>query len=93
MKGFGDTRDDIPAILELVEMGVLSLQDAVATMTCNPARLIGKRTGNDWWTEKVGHLGKDALANVTIINHNIKSVAYTIVNGEVVGFENRTEHI
>ncbi|NLW22210.1 MAG: amidohydrolase family protein [Tissierellia bacterium] len=89
MKGFGDTRDNIPAILELVEMGVLSLSDSVATMTYNPARLIAERTGNDWWTEKVGHLGKGALANVTVIKRETKSAVYTIVNGEIVGFESR----
>lgn len=89
MKGFGDTRDNIPAILELVEMGVLSLSDSIATMTSNPARLIAERTGNNWWMEKIGHLGKGALANVTVINTNVKFAAYTIVNGEIVGFEDR----
>lgn len=89
MKGFGDTRDNIPVILELAEMGVLSLSNSIATMTSNPARLIAERTGNNWWIEKVGHLGKGALANVTVINSNVKSAAYTIVNGEIVGFESR----
>ena len=37
MKGFGDTRDNLPAILELAENGVLPLSRAVATMTKNPA--------------------------------------------------------
>lgn len=90
MKGFGDTRDNIPAILELAEMGILSLSKSVATMTCNPARLIGERTGNAWWTEKIGHLGKGALANITVINRDVKSMVYTIVNGEVVGFAQRS---
>src|SRR5699024_5449907 len=76
-------------ILELVELGVLSLSDSVATMTYNPARLIEKRTGNEWWTEKIGHLGKGALANITVIDKNTKSMIYTMVNGKVVGFENR----
>lgn len=89
MKGFGDTKDNIPAMLELVEMGVLSLSESIATMTANPARLIGKRTGNDWWTTKIGHLGKSALANVTIINRKDKEARYTIVNGEIVAFEGR----
>lgn len=89
MKGFGDTRDNVPAILELAEMGILTLVDSVATMTMNPAKLIADRTGNSWWTEKIGHLGKGALANVTVINRNVKSVVYTIVNGEIVAFENR----
>jgi len=66
MKGFGDTRDNIPALLELAETGILSLSD-IATMTCNPAHLIAERTGNNWWKEKVGHLGIGALANITVI--------------------------
>ncbi len=89
MKGFGDTRDDIPCIIELAEMGVLSLSDAVACMTKNPAELFAERTGNSWWTEKVGHLGKGALANVTVIDKDDKMATYTIVNGQIVSFENR----
>lgn len=89
MKGFGDTRDNIPAIIELAQAGVLSLSDAVATMTCNPAELIAKRTANDWWTKKVGHLGAGALANVTVVDKADKLATYTIVNGEIVSFENR----
>lgn len=89
MKGFGDTRDNIPAILELEEKGVLSLKDSVATMTSNPTKLIAEKTGNNWWTEKVGHLGKGALANITVINREVKSMVFTIVNGEVVGFAQR----
>lgn len=89
MKGFGDTRDNIPAIIELAQAGVLSLSEAVATMTCNPAELIAKRTANDWWTKKVGHLGAGALANVTVVDKADKLATYTIVNGEIVSFENR----
>ncbi len=89
MKGFGDTRDNIPAILELADMGVLTLSQSVAAMTCNPAELIAKRTANDWWTEKTGHLGAGALANVTIVDEADKLATYTIVNGEIVSFENR----
>lgn len=89
MKGFGDTRDNIPALLELAEMGILSLSDSIATMTCNPGKLIAKRTGNDWWTKEVGHLGKGALANVTVIDKDDKLATCTIVNGEIVAFENR----
>jgi predicted amidohydrolase len=89
MKGFGDTRDNIPAILELVEMGVLTLKKSVATMTCNPAKLIAQRTGNTWWSNEVGHLGVGALANVTVIDKDDKLATYTIVNGEIVSFENR----
>lgn len=89
MKGFGDTRDNIPALLELAEEGVLSLSDSIATMTKNPTKLLSKITKNDWWTEKVGHLGKGALANITVIDENDKLATYTIVNGEIVSFENR----
>jgi len=89
MKGFGDTRDNIPAMIELVNKGVLSLKDSIATMTCNPVELIAEKTNNNWWTEKVGHLGVGALANVTVINRNTKTATYTIVNGEIVSFESR----
>lgn len=89
MKGFGDTRDDIPCIIELAENGILSLSDAVACMTQNPASLIAKRTGNNWWAEKVGHLGVGALGNVTVIDKADKLATYTIVNGQIVSFENR----
>lgn len=89
MKGFGDTRDNIPALLEIAEAGILSLSDSIATMTCNPTRFIAERTKNDWWTKEVGHLGVGALANVTIIDKDDKLATYTIVNGEVVSFENR----
>ncbi len=89
MKGFGDCRDNIPCILELVEKKVLSLSDAVATMTCNPAKLFYKRTGVAWWDEKVGHLGVGALANITVIDRSNKSMMYTICNGEITGFEKR----
>lgn len=89
MKGFGDTRDNIPCLLELAEMGVLSLSQSVATMTANPARLIAKLTGNDWWVKEVGHLGKGALANITVVDEQDKLATYTIVNGVIVAFENR----
>ena len=89
MKGFGDTRDNIPTILELAEMGVLSLSDAVATMTSNPAELIAKRTFNSFWTERMGHLGVGALANITVIDKEDKQATYTIVNGRIVSFEGR----
>jgi len=89
MKGFGDTRDNIPCLIELSEMGVLSLSEAVACMTCNPVALLAKRTGNSWWAEAVGHLGPGALANVTVIDRDDKLATCTIVNGELAAFENR----
>lgn len=89
MKGFGDTRDNIPAILELAEMGILSLSDAIATMTCNPVKLIAERTNNVWWKNNIGNLGVGALANITIIDSSKKLAEYTIVNGNIVSFEKR----
>lgn len=89
MKGFGDTRDNIPAILELAQDGVLDLSRSVATMTANPARLLGRITRNDWWSKAVGHLGKGALGNVAIVDPHDKLATYTIVNGTIVSFENR----
>ena len=89
MKGFGDTRDNIPALIELSQQGVLTRSKAIATMTANPARLIAEKTGNEWWTEKMGHLGIGALGNVTVIDERDKLATYTIVNGEMVSFENR----
>ena len=89
MKGFGDTRDNIPAILELAQMGVLSLMESVATMTINPANLVAKLVDNTFWNQKLGHLGVGALANVTVISESDKLATYTLVNGQIVAFENR----
>lgn len=89
MKGFGDTRDNIPAILELVKMGVLSLSKAVATMTFNPAKLLAERNENPWWQEKMGNLAKGSPANITVIDKNDALATYTIVNGTITSFENR----
>src|SRR5699024_4116063 len=87
MKGFGDTRDNIPALLELADQGVLSLKDSIATMSSNVAELWGNITKNEWWQEKVGHLGRNALANITVIDKASKSAALTFVNGKIVSFE------
>ena len=89
MKGFGDTRDNIPCILELADMGILSLSSAVATMTCNPAKLIGRLTNQDWWTREAGHLGRGARANVTVVDKDDMLPTYTFVNGVMAGMENR----
>lgn len=89
MKGFGDTRDDIPAILELAEMEVLTIEQAVASMTSAPAELLAQRTANDWWTRRTGNLGVGALANITVVDRKDKSAVYTIVNGEIASFEGR----
>ena len=89
MKGFGDTRDNIPAILELAEDGVLSLSGAVATMTANPAKLLAARTGSDWWQRETGHLGAGALANITVVDKAAKRAVITLVNGQIAAVEGR----
>jgi len=89
MKGFGDTRDNVPAILELAEMGVLSLSEAVATMTANPVKLIAKLHHEEWWTKELGHLGVGARANITVVDRDDKLPTYTFVNGTMAVFENR----
>lgn len=89
MKGFGDTRDNIPCILELIEMGILPLSKAVATMTTNPVRLLGKLTRESWWEEKLGNLGIGSCANITVVDPNTKRAIYTFVNGQLAGFESR----
>lgn len=88
MKGFGDTRDDIPAILEAAGRGVPLLR-AVAAMTANPCRLIARSTGNRWWTDRMGRLGRGALANVTVVSPPEKRAVYTLVNGRLAAFEGR----
>ncbi len=89
MKGFGDTRDNVPALFELVDLGVLDMSRSIATMTCNPAARIAKLTNNPWWSEKIGNLGVGALGNVTIINPLTRLPLYVLVNGEIVSFEGR----
>ena len=89
MKGFGDTRDNIPAILELSEKKVVSLRESVAMMTINPLSLLVERTGQDWWLKELGLIMPGYRANITIIDPLRRCSAYTIVNGKVVAFEGR----
>jgi dihydroorotase len=89
MKGFGDTRDNVPAILELSEQGVLTLPQAVATMTSNVALLIGRLTHEEWWTRELGHLATGARANVTVVDPLDKHNTFTFVNGAMAAMENR----
>lgn len=89
MKGFGDTRDNIPCILELTEAGVLKRMDAVALMTSNPAELLAERTGNEEWRKCFGHAGKGAYANLTVVSPGVKRAAYVFTNGKLVSFESR----
>lgn len=88
MKGFGDTRDNIPCLIELMEDQVLSPADAVAAMTANPAELLYKRTGNEDW-KRYGNLSEGAYANLTIVDKEDKLAVYTITNGIITSFENR----
>ena len=87
MKGFGSTTDNLPCIFTLARLGVLSLPDAVATMTCNPAKLLSERTGNSFFIEALGHLGEGALANITVADPLSHAAVYTIVNGQPVAFD------
>jgi len=89
MKGFGDTREHVPCLVELVENGILPLSKAIATLTANPVKYAAKVTREDWWTKELGHLGVGARANVTIIDKYDKLATYTICNGQITGFENR----
>lgn len=89
MKGFGDTRDNIPCILELVEEGVLDKSAAVAAMTSNPCRYLAEVTGCDEWKCKYGTLREGAYANILIVDTENKRASYTITNGEPVSFEGR----
>ena len=89
MKGFGDSRDNVPCILELAQMGVLSLSQAVALMTINPLRLIGHLTRQPWWYNELGHLGPGARANITVVDPQTRRAVYTFVNGTLTAFEGR----
>ncbi len=89
MKGFGDTRDNVPAILELAEQGVLSPSRSVATMTSNAAGLMANLTHQDWWTNELGHLGEGARANITVVDPLDKLPTFVFVNGMMAAMENR----
>lgn len=89
MKGFGDTRDNVPALLELVELGVLDLPRSVATMTANVAALMARLTRQEWWTNELGHLGEGARANVTVVDPLDKLPTFVFVNGFLAAMENR----
>ena len=87
MKGFGNTSDNIPCIFRLAQLGVLSLAEAVASMTCNPAKLMSKRTGNPFFEDKLGHLAKGAFANITVADPQSQSAIHTVIGGMLVAFE------
>jgi dihydroorotase len=89
MKGFGDTRENVPCLVELVDRGILDMSRSIATMTANPARLLAEHTGANWWTEELGHLGVGARANVTVIDWADGAPTHTIVGGEIAAFEGR----
>ena len=73
----------------LYNSGTLSLRDAVATMTANPARLLAKLYKNSWYSQKLGHLGLGARANVTVVEPNTGRAVYTITDGHIVAFEGK----
>ena len=88
MKGFGDTRDNIPCILELIQDQVLDRQSAVATMTANPAKLLAIRTGCQEW-KRYGNLSPCSYANLTVVDVDDKLATYVVTNGHLTAFENR----
>ncbi len=89
MKGFGDARENIPCLLELSEDGVVSLPDAVAMMTVNPARFAAEVTGQTWWIQELGHLGAGARANVVLVEPHARRAVMTLVDGRIAAFEGR----
>lgn len=89
MKGFGDTRDNIPCILELIKKKVLNKSETVALMTYNPAKLLAERTKNPVWTEEFGHAGAGALANLLVVDTRRQHAAYVFTNGTLVSLEKR----
>ncbi|MDR7584461.1 MAG: amidohydrolase family protein [Armatimonadota bacterium] len=89
MKGFGDSSANIPCLLDLVAEGVLSLPQAVATMTANPAALLARLTGQTWWVEELGHLGVGARANAVLVHPRERHAVMTVVEGTVAAFEGR----
>lgn len=90
MKGFGSTRDNIPALFELQDMGVLSFSDAVAAMTSNVADHLAVHTKQPWWRDELGHLGVGARGNVAVVNPNSRAATVVVVNGVVAALEGRT---
>jgi len=89
MKGFGDTRDNIPAILELAERNILTLSDAIALMTSNPASLLSERTSQEWWKKEIGNLSPGSRADIILVDPIEKEVYASFVNGRIVSFEGR----
>ncbi len=87
MKGFGDTSDNLKAILYLASEGVLSLSDSVALMTCNPVNLLEKRTGCAALGRLFGHLGAGALGNATVVDPTSAEAVLTVSCGEPVAFD------
>ena len=78
-----------PAIMDLIEDGILDPSSAFATMTTNPARLMAQVTGKDWWVKDLGSLCQGTRADIAVINPVEREVVYTFVNGEMVAFEGR----
>lgn len=87
MKGGSSTSDNLAAIFEISNMGILSLEDAVATMTSNVSELFARRTDCKWWIENTGNLKAGALANIVIVEPNEHRAVMTICNGNIVAFE------
>ena len=54
----------LPLTLRLVEEKVLTLSEAIAAVTCHPARILG--------AVELGHLGVDAAADIVIIDPEVE---------------------
>ena len=61
--GISSLESLLPLVLRLVEEGVLGLMEAVGVITCGPAQAMGITAG---------HLGKGAVADITIIDPQFK---------------------
>jgi len=88
-KGFGETKDLVPALLELIEREILNPVQAFATVTTNPARLLAKATGQPWWVEELGSLKEGTRADIVAIDPLEKEAVATLVRGEMVAFGGR----
>ena len=90
MKGFGDTRDNIPCILELAKEGVVGVMDAVCYHDLQIRQnTLSKITGCTEWKEKFGNLKSGSWANITVVDPEDQLATYVMTGGNLTSFENR----